>query len=66
MNGDDMISASRAAKLRGGIHPETVRRWCRKGWIACVKAGGHWKVSKSEVLAFDPPRPGPKRKGVEE
>lgn len=30
------------------IPPETVREWCRKGRLKCLKRQGHWLISEKE------------------
>ena len=58
----DLISTSEAAKLKG-VHRDTVRRWINNGWITAEKSApsvpkSPWLLSRDEVLAFVPPRPG--------
>ena len=64
---EDPISTSEAAELKG-VHRDTVWRWITNGWLIAEKsvpsvARSPWLLSRAEVLAFVPPRPG-WRKGV--
>lgn len=59
---EQVVTAEEAAKLRD-VSGETIRRWCRKGWLKSGrKAGKTWLISKSEVLDFKQPRRGPRPK----
>ena len=35
-----------------GVHPETIRRWCRDGHIPALKFGtgrrGHWRIRRTD------------------
>ena len=38
------------AARRLGVHPETVKRWCRNGTIDAAKnVSGHWRLNKTDV-----------------
>jgi len=60
----EIITAEEAARLRG-VTGETIRRWCRDGWLTKArKAGKTWLLDKAELMAFEPPKPGPVTEGV--
>ena len=61
---DVVIMAEEAAKLRG-VTAETIRRWARIGWLKKARRVGRhtWLLDRAEVLAFEPPKPGPKKAG---
>ena len=63
---DEVLTAEEGAELRD-VSGETVRRWCREGFLKTArKAGKVWLISKSELLAYEPPKRGPRPKAKDE
>ena len=57
-------TVNEVAGLRN-VSSSTVTYWCRQGWLDAEKASdGSWRIyaTRDELLAFEPPRPGPKAK----
>ena len=58
---EEIVTVAEVARIRG-VHNDTVRRWCKEGWLKSAKKMGRtWVILKSEALAFEPPKPGPDR-----
>lgn len=58
---DDLISINEAAELRG-VDRTAIHGLITRGRLASVKVGGKTLLRRSDVLAFQPQRPGPQRK----
>lgn len=58
---EDFVTVSEAAALRKAS-PETIRRWCRDGWLKGARHVGarSWLVPRAELMKFEPPNPGPR------
>jgi excisionase family DNA binding protein len=48
---DNLFSINTAA-TRLDCHPETLRRIIRRGELAAVKVGKHWRVRETDLDAF--------------
>jgi excisionase family DNA binding protein len=48
---DNLFSINTAA-ARLECHPETLRRIIRRGELAAVKVGKHWRVRETDLDAF--------------
>lgn len=55
----NFVTAVEAAALRGDVTAQTVRRWCRDGWIKSARQSGKvWLLDRQEALDFVPPTVG--------
>ena len=61
--GNELITLSEAAALRGYKHVSAVSQLVRRGRLRSVERYGKTLVYKSEVLAFEPEKGGRPRKG---
>lgn len=53
---EELLTVKEAAK-RLKIHPQTIRRWIRRGLLRASKVGPRqWRIRESD-LAVEPPRP---------
>ena len=58
----EIITVAEASELRN-VMPSTIRFWIRRGWITSArKSGATWLMERAEVMAFEPPKPGPQPK----
>lgn len=48
---DLLLTPSNIANLIG-VHEETVRRWCRKGYVKCISPFGRYKIQGADFKAF--------------
>jgi excisionase family DNA binding protein len=62
---EKFLTTAKAAEERG-VSQSTIARWCAAGWIRCVKMGKTWLVDTHDLMDFEPPRRGPKKKGEAE
>lgn len=55
--------AEAAAILR--VSPRTLKEWCRRGKVTCVKVGREWRLRAADVQAAVKPAPrrGPRKEG---
>jgi len=66
---DEVLTVAQVAK-RLKVHPETVRRWIRRGLLRAFKVGARqWRIREADLL-MQPARPTPaelerRRKAVE-
>ncbi|MBN6889620.1 DNA-directed RNA polymerase specialized sigma54-like protein [Cytobacillus horneckiae] len=48
---DAILSTINIARLIG-VHEETVRRWCRNGYLKCLSPFGRYKIRGSDFKLF--------------
>ena len=56
---DDWITQLEAAELRG-VAVQVVNNWVRRGRVRTKELYGKVLVSRGDVLAYEPQKPGPK------
>lgn len=47
--------------IRLGVHPKSVREWCRMGKLKAIKAGKLWRIAPEDLMLFIQPTRGPKK-----
>jgi len=62
---EGFYATPKEASLLKGITPRNIRQWIEKGWLKSIYSGGVHHIAINELIAFEPPKPGPKvkRKG---
>lgn len=58
---EDWITQREAAELRG-VAVQVINNWVRRGRLRTTERYGKILVSRGEVLAYEPQKPGPKPK----
>lgn len=58
---EDWITQLEAAELRG-VAVQVVNNWVRRGRLRTTERYGKTLVSRGDVLAYEPQKPGPKPK----
>lgn len=51
IDNDIILSPSNIARLIG-VHEETVRRWCRSGYLKCLSPFGRYKIRGVDFKDF--------------
>ena len=49
---DDLLLTPKNIANLIGIHEETVRRWCRKGYLKSISPFGRYKIQGKDFKAF--------------
>lgn len=49
---DDLLLTPNNIANLIGVHEETVRRWCRKGYLKSVSPFGRYKIQGADFKAF--------------
>ena len=49
---DDIILTTKNISNLIGVHEETIRRWCRKGYLKPISPFGRYKIRGLEFKAF--------------
>ena len=49
---DDLLLTPKNIANLIGIHEETVRRWCRKGYLKSISPFGRYKIQGADFKAF--------------
>jgi len=49
---DDLLLTPKNIANLIGVHEETVRRWCRKGYVKSVSPFGRYKIQGTDFKAF--------------
>ena len=55
------VTPEKASWLKG-VKSRTIRQWIEKGWLRSIYMGGVHHIDVSELMGFQPPKPGPKVK----
>ena len=51
---EKLLTVEEAAELLR-ITPRTLKEWCRRGKVPCVKVGREWRLKASELEAWMKP-----------
>lgn len=49
---DDAILTPQNISNLIGVHEETVRRWCRNGYVKCLSPFGRYKIRGADFKSF--------------